>query len=364
MEIKDLNLLLAEFDVLPKIVKEPTYLELCKYSGRRFEEICSQLLCFYLAPGKEHKFKDLFLRSLLELLSPGKEFNLQSDKIRVQPEENAEGKRLDILIHSNEFVIGIENKIHAKLYNPLEIYKNRIRQYGSDNIHSIVLSLKKLSNKEDLDFIVKHDFVNVTYNDYFNRIRQHLPDYEGNCNKKYLYYLNDLIETLENMANNSVLNQELSGYFFDNSEKVERLITLYNEYNNKTLNKQIERVSELNDKISNLTNVTWWAYEGWGLGFNEFIPGKTIGIESYYDATKENPLGSFTIFITAWGLKDWSYFEGTLRKDHPNCEITKDGYRVFLKVATIMNDDEEQILKALQQHYNYLFNLLSDYNPG
>jgi hypothetical protein len=64
MEVKEIDQLLIDFDTLPKTAKQPTYLELCKYPGRRFEEICSRLLCFYLAPNKEHQFKDLFLRSL------------------------------------------------------------------------------------------------------------------------------------------------------------------------------------------------------------------------------------------------------------------------------------------------------------
>lgn len=364
MHARDIDVLLSEFDALPKTVKQPTYLELCKYPRRRFEEICSRLLCFYLVPKKEHCLKDLFLHSLLQLLAPDKEFYLQSDKIHVTSEENAEGKRLDILVYSDTFVIGIENKITAGLYNPLEAYRNRILQYGKGNIYPVVLSLKKLTSKDDLAFLKANGFFNLTYKEYLSQIKQNLPSYSEGCNEKYLHHLYDFIETIENMTDNSVLNEDLSNFFFDNSKRIDNLITLYNQYNNKTLAHQVERIAELNEKITELTkNEKWWIWEGWDLGFNEFNSNKPkIGIESYYEATKGNPLGSFTIKITAWSLKDWSYYEEKLLRVYPKRNLEKIDNRAFLFVDHITNDDEEQILNRLKKHYDYLVQLTSDFS--
>lgn len=362
MEIKEVDQILIAFDSLPKTVKQPTYLELCKYPRRRFEEICSRLLCFYLAPNKEHALKELFLSSLLELLAPDKTFYLQEDKIHVISEENAEGKRLDILVYSDTFVIGIENKITAGLYNPLEIYKNRIQLYGSENIFRVVLSLKKLSSKEDLAFIENHGFVNLTYKNYFSQIAKNLSSYKITGNEKYLSHLNDFIETLENMTDNNVLNEDLSNFFYDNSKKIDALITLYNQFNNKTKGKQTERILELKDKISQLTNNNkWWAWEGWDLGFNEFNSNKPkIGIESSFVQTKGNPLGEFNIMITTWDLKDWSYYEVNLLKEYPSSKLEKVDNRAFLHVAQVIDDNEEEILNSLKKHFDYLVGITSD----
>jgi hypothetical protein len=362
MVLTEIDQLLIEFVALPKTVKQPTYLEICKYPRRRFEEICSRLLCFYLAPNKEHRFGELFLRSLFKLLSPEKEFHFRSDKIHVISEENAEGKRLDILVYSDTFVIGIENKITAGLYNTLEAYKNRIQLYGSDNIYRVVLSLRKLSSKTDLAFIETNGFTNLTYNQYFNQIKQNLPAFEGTCNEKYLHHLNDFIETLENMTANNILNEELSDYFFDNAERIDNLITLYNQFNNKTTSRQTERIAELKEKICELTRTDrWWAWEDWDLGFNEFNLNKPkIGIESSFEATKGNPLGIFHIMITAWNLKDWSFYEGKLLKDYQNCELEKVDNRVFLHVEKLIDADDELILNSLKKHYDYLAGLTSD----
>ncbi|HEY8916630.1 MAG TPA: PD-(D/E)XK nuclease family protein [Chitinophaga sp.] len=363
MEVKEINRLLTDFDALPKTVKQPTYLELCKYPRRRFEEICSRLLCFYLAPDKEHQLRELFLRSLLQLLAPDKKFYLQNDKIHVISEENADGKRLDILVYSSTFVIGIENKITAGLYNPLETYKKRIGLYGNDNIYRVVLSLRKLSAKDDLALIEANGFINFSYKDYFNQIKQNLPSFIEGCNQKYLHHLNDFFETLENMTDNTILNEDLSNYFYDNADRIDILISLYNQFNNKTKAQQKERIAELKEKIAELTKSNkWWAWEGWGLGFNEFnITKPQIGIESYFEATKGDPLGIFNVVITAWKLKDWSFYEERLLNDYPDCKLEKIDNRAFLHVAKIMNNDEEQILKSLKNHYDYLANLTSEF---
>src|SRR5690606_21379664 len=227
--------------------------------------------------------------------------------------------------------VGIENKITAGLYNPLEAYKNRIQLYGSDNIYRVILSLHKLLNKDDLAFIEANGFINLTYNQYFNQIRQNLSAFKATCNEKYLHNLNDFIETLEKMRDNSILNEELSNYFFDNADKIDSLITLYNQFNNKTTAQQTERIAELKEKISELTNSDkWWAWEDWDLGFNEFGPDKPkIGVESSFEAIKGNPFGIFRIMITAWSLKDWSFYEEKLLRDYPNSELEKIDNRAF-----------------------------------
>lgn len=359
MKVHEIDELLTDFGSLPKTVKEATYLEICKYPRRRFEEICSRLLCFYLAPHKEHQLKDLFLRSLLELLAPNKRFHLQSDKIQVISEENADGKRLDILVYSSTFVIGIENKITAGLYNPLEAYKHRIQLYGNENIYRLVLSLRRLSGKNDLIFMETHGFINLTYRDYFTQIRQNLSFYKEDCNEKYLHHLNDFIETLENMTDNRILNEELSNYFYDNSKKIDSLVTFYNQFNAQTTAKQTERIIELKDKISELTkNDKWWAWQDWDLGINEFNANKPkIGIESSYEATRRNPLGEFNIMITAWNLTDWSFYEQTLLKEFPDCKLEKIDNRAFLHVEKVTDDNEDQILKSLKKYYDYLITL-------
>ena len=96
------------------------------------------------------------------------------------------------------------------------------------------------------------------------------------------------------------------------------------------------------------------------MGINEFNTNKPkIGTESLFEITKGNPLGLFNIMITAWNLKDWSFYEEMLLKEYPNCELEKIDNRAFLHIDKILNGEEEQILNRSKNHYDYLINLTS-----
>lgn len=358
MTIPEIDKILNEFEKIPKTLRQLTYLEICKYPYHRFEEVCSRLLCFYLSPQNEHGFQDLFLQSLLKLIAPAKTFYLQFEKVNVISEENAEGKRLDILIYSDKFAIGIENKITASLYNPLAIYKKRIEKYNKDNFFGIVLSLNKLS-REEIAVVKTNEFIHLTYSDYFKSLKANISSFINSSNEKNLPFLNDFIKTIENMNNKETINKELTDYFYDNSKNIDQLIELYNQSNLQILEIQKEKIRELKDKISQLTNRDkWWAWQGWDLGYNSFnLNEPIIGIESYFEEIKGNPLGLFIIKITSWNLNAWSFYEQKLELEYPNSEIEKVDNRAFLFVSSFPGDNEELILENLKTNFDYLTSL-------
>jgi hypothetical protein len=358
MTLTDIGELLKEFDTLPRTIKQPTYLELCKYPYNRFEEVCSRLLCYYLSPTKEHGFKDLFLRSLLEVLEPNNVIHYRFDSINIIAEENAEGKRLDILIQSdNNFVIGIENKITACLYNPLENYKNRIDLYSGQK-YCVALTLRTITSKNELTLLKNNNFINLTYSEYFGRIKLNLGNYINDGNSKYLVFMTDFIQTIENMNEKKVLNPQLSNFFYDNSTRIEKLIELYNEFNRSTTNIKIDRIAAIKEKISEITDVTWKDYEGWDLYYADFNPDKPkIGIEAYFESTKENVLGKFHITITTWSLSDWNYYEKEILTSFPYKKLEKVDNRASLFIETISNNDEYLILETLKETFDFLKDL-------
>ena len=357
-DIDEIDELLKEFDILPKTIKQPTYLELCKYPYNRFEEICSRLLCYYLSPTKEHGFKDLFLRSLLEILSPSNEIHYRFDGLNIISEENADGKRLDILIQAdNNFVIGIENKITAALYNPLDIYKTRIDLYSGQKF-CVVLTLRPISSREELTLLKNNGFVNLTYSDYFRRIKLNLGNYINDGNSKYLIFMTDFIQTIENMNGHNILNPQLSDFFYDNSSRIESVIELYNEFNRRITAIQNDRIAAIKEKISEVTKATWDDWEGWDLVYATFNTNKPkIGIEASFDSTKGNALGKFNIYITTWNLQDWNYYEKDILTKFPTKKLEKLDNRAKLYMDTILDNDEDLILKTLTTIYDYLYGL-------
>lgn len=353
MNIDNISHLLEEFNKLPKKRNEPTFLEICSYPQRRFEEICSRILSFYFNPQREHKLKDLFITSFFELLK-NTNIEYQIDQIKIKTEDNAEGKRIDLVIYSPDFIIGIENKITASLYNPLEAYKKRLNDYSIDNTFKVILSLHKIKKKEELELIKENGFISITYSDFFEVIKRNTGNYIANCNQKYLSQLYDFVLTLENMKSANRIDMKISSFFFENSIQIDDLISTYTNYKESVLNTQKERIAELRFRISTLTGNEWWAWRGWDLGFNSFNSNKPkIGIESSFKETKDSALGEFRIYITTWNLHDWVQYDKILTDLYPDKLLDKSD-RVFLHMDVIAGDDEDLILKKLNEYYNLL----------
>ena len=72
------------------------------------------------------------------------------------------------------------------------------------------------------------------------------------------------------------------------------------------------------------------------------------------NSTKESALGLFKIHITAWNLKDWSYFEERLLQRFPGRALDKLDGRAFLLLDIIQDNNEELILRKLKEYYGYL----------
>lgn len=352
----DVNSLLEEFQLLPKYYKEKTFLEICKYPYSRFEEICSRILCFYFSPLEEHGFRDLFLQSFFELLAI-EDLSFYEDQIKVISEDNAEGKRLDILIFSPDFVIGIENKITANVYNPLDIYKNRIEEYNKEQQFKIVLSVHKITNEQELAVIKNNDFKAVTYSDFFVFLKKNLGQYATSGNQRYLTHLLDFIKTIENMVTSEQMDKRTSEFFFDKREDIEELIDTYSKYQNLVLEIQKDKIAEIRERISFETKSKWWAWQGWDLGFDSFSEDYKIGIESSFKETRGTPLGEYKIYITTWNLKDWQPFEKSILDKYSDCYLDKGNgvrNRVFLHVDAIDGFNYERIVERLQYHFENL----------
>uniref|UniRef100_UPI00292DB965 PD-(D/E)XK nuclease family protein n=1 Tax=Pedobacter aquatilis TaxID=351343 RepID=UPI00292DB965 len=252
--------LIREFSKLPKIISDPTYLELCRYPSNRFEDICSRLLCFYFDPTGEHGFTNLFLDALLEVISKDGEIFYRNNEVQVINEVNSEQKRLDILIKCPDMIIGIENKIYASVYNPLETYAKQIALFGKKNIFKIILTVRKITDQNEKTYIANNGFQIVNYTDYFTVIKRNIGNYITNGNPKYLTFIYDFIQTIENMTGENYNNNKLIQFFSNNSEEIENLITQYQHYNERTLKIQKDAIAELMLKISTITGENWWAW--------------------------------------------------------------------------------------------------------
>jgi hypothetical protein len=107
----ELEKFLEEYYIVEKKEYNPNIFEISGFP--HYENVFSNVFAFFL--GKCNFILKAFLKCINNI---NIEFNVEYDGvINIHREERTEsGKRIDIVINTNRFVIGIENKIHAPLY--------------------------------------------------------------------------------------------------------------------------------------------------------------------------------------------------------------------------------------------------------
>lgn len=211
-----------------------------------YENVCSNILKFYLDPTNEHGLKDLVLNSLLKIVD--KEFHIDFEGIEVKREyKTLNENRLDLVLLTDNYAIGIENKIFHHLHNDLTDYKNTVESICSNSRKPIciVLSLNKLTAKEDLEKITLNNFVNITYEQVFKNIKQDIGHHLTSSNISYINHLTDFIKSIENLTPKTMENKALWTFFKNHADTIQDLTDSFIEYK-KSLN---QKVYQLKDTI-------------------------------------------------------------------------------------------------------------------
>jgi hypothetical protein len=254
MDITKFEKLIQEFSKLPKAeVVLPTYLEI---SGQpHFENVCSNILAYFFNTNESHCLQDLVLKSFIECYDESLLGKFDIETIQIKRELYIdEQKRIDIVIECNELVITIENKIYHILNNELKKYEEEIYKLYPDkkpHSHFIVLSLKE----ENPD----KPFISITYDKFFQKLKQNLGGYFVNTNNQYTTFLIDFIQTIENLTKMKKHNQKYIEFYFKNMNEVESLVKEHEDLKKALYTK----VSHLYDSLSTAENsniIKKWIY--------------------------------------------------------------------------------------------------------
>jgi hypothetical protein len=182
--------------------RRKTLLEIAKRTDS--ELIHSNILAFFLDPREEHGLGDLFLASLLKASrSPLNNETLKQVEVFTEDPTNTK-KRIDIVVQGSTFLIGIENKIRARVTNPLVEYGNRLEERAfrgkirKQNILKIILSTK-------LE-VAQAGFQPLTYGQVFSIVTASLPQANKET-KTGLSYLSEFMTTIENLKKPTRLDQ-------------------------------------------------------------------------------------------------------------------------------------------------------------
>lgn len=239
-DYRDFQSFIDGYRVFPESIKKPpTLMEIAGFP--HWENVHSNILAFLLNSEEAHGFKQLVIRALMaayvnygkscSACIPMKEFDPKTIQFTKNVEREAITKsnnRIDIIVECTDFVVCIENKIGAGLYNDLGDYRNHCENLiggNSERVVGIVLSPQGVSDSK----LGENHFVSITYGDLVDQIRLHMDEFIDSHDTKYHYLLFDFIEQSTRLTGvNSMDNnqREFLDFWKINHEKVNNMTTM------------------------------------------------------------------------------------------------------------------------------------------
>jgi len=219
LSLEQIAHLLNSLKSLPPLRKqELTFMEIAGYT--HYENICSNILQFYLQPSNEHGFGSLLLDSLFALINEERGSNGQNIDVR-REELTPERKRIDLIIESDDFIFGIENKIFAPLSkNQLKDYANHLKSTNGRKVYKVLLSLRPLKvSPEDL-----HGFKPITYRLLFEKVIANIGSYFLTGREPHTIFFRDFIQTIQNLQEANSMDQQRLAFFHDNKQDLAILL--------------------------------------------------------------------------------------------------------------------------------------------
>lgn len=299
-----------------------------------YENVASNILKFFFDTNEVHGYRDLWLRSLLDVynsktIEPVNISMLETRNIE-REYSNGSDKRIDLLIDANPLIVVIENKIYASVYNPFAIYTKMAINYVKDKqlenyrLVKIVLSL----NKEEID--KETGFINITYDELFDKLDELSPNYEPI--DKWKMFATEFIDNLRRKKEdtNMKMDQEWID-FVDQGNK--DLSDLYKQLED-SINQRVSIFRDINDNLNDLPfrkGVYNAKAETYVSQYND-IPinkdGVNICVEAYMMkyATKEVYEDYDKLYISLWCRKnrhyDFSEILKALDKENADMRVT------------------------------------------
>ena len=227
-----------------------------------YENVVSNILAFFFDSEEQHNFKDRWIKALINCyLRKYPREDINSDSIITNNIEreysNGSDKRIDLLVDCSSFLVVIENKIYAELYNDLNIYTEMANNYlkANDNegmpLVKIVLSLFEVKN------IKPKDYINITYEELFAELEKEKDIYHQN--NKWQIYSEEFIEAIKRRKTNMKINEEWIKFANKNVDGFNAFVKAYKE----DCRVRLKFCKELNKAIKSIDDSLYCGtYEG------------------------------------------------------------------------------------------------------
>lgn len=280
--------LLEEFRKIPKKkASEESFISICGFPHR--EKVASNILAFFFDTSREHNLHDLFVKSLLESMGLCPE-DFPSEFSCETEVHTEKGNFIDLLLTSEQINIVIENKIYAWLYNDLDDYYKTAAEAGKNAPLGVVLSLyPQEANNSKYKFI--------TYEELFNKIKKNLGFYVQRANNKYLPFLMDFIDNIENLNWSETMDKDFIDFVRNNKDDAIEFAGKFEELR-KELRNVVKTVNQLiSEKIKN-KDVKIWPWRELPELFDDAV------VDYYPEKNLNIALDSF-INLNNWNFSLW-----------------------------------------------------------
>lgn len=209
---------------------------------QHYEVVNSRIYSFYLQ-NTEHGFRDLFLKSLIELIhlkwvntkptKPEKPFfELPGDWNCSTEVATKKGNRIDLWIdwdskEGDRKTILIENKIFHFLRNDLEDYFDTPGGKAKDKV-GVLLTLGEQNAGHE-------HFINITHEEWLSQIRKNWGEYIPDADDRHLLFLKDFMLNMSKLVKNLEKMHDFIQYYIQHREQIESLLTARNNFAAKVL---------------------------------------------------------------------------------------------------------------------------------
>ena len=244
--------LLDDFARLPaRVERLPTFMEIAGYP--HYENVCSNVLSFYLDPEQPHGLGTLLLDALARVGGIAPEGEGVGGNVSIEREvTTGAGNRIDLMIESDAHAIVIENKIRAGINNPFADYSKYLdrRTPEGREKHRLLLTLAPTDEGS------RWGFANITYTELVAQIRAMLGRYVSGADTRYLTLLLDFLNTLENLHKETRMDERLFKLFSERSDEIGALLAEIKTFRDE-LRQKVRALGSLVD-VEEYGNVRQW----------------------------------------------------------------------------------------------------------
>ncbi|MEZ8990001.1 PD-(D/E)XK nuclease family protein [Vibrio breoganii] len=254
-----------------------------------FENPTTDILAFFCDDNAEHGLGSLVLSSLIECLPD----NLQGidHSLSSTPEREVvtqSGKRIDLLLESEQWVVVLENKINNGLDNPFEAYEAFFYSENPDRFakkEPIFLVLSRTGKPPKKN----NKWLGVSYPDLIHAIKYRLSDYFiTQPLNKWVILLREFILHLEGVMTMPTTSEKTINFVLDNLANIQELQALkknaINDYH-QSLQQQVQNHFSQTVKIRlhhwNQYPALRFALDSWGNSESDvvlYLDGNDKGI--------------------------------------------------------------------------------------